>query len=47
MVPIYDENKRKYFVEVEGQRSDELPTFKKQKPIARSEIESISNSSER
>ena len=47
MAPIYDELKQKYYVEVEGKRSDELPTFKKSKPIARSEIESISTSSER
>ena len=46
-MPIYDELKQKYYVEVEGKRSDELPLFKKSKPIARSEIESISTSTER
>ena len=46
-VPVYDELKQKYYVEVEGKRSDELPVFKKSKPIARSEIESISTGTER
>ena len=47
VVPIYDEIKHKYYVQVQGERSDELPLFKKSKPLVRSDIESNFTESER